>query len=78
MEGRSESDRGEDEVSSATFGDEEKTELKLDDDECQGHTAPKKRSSGGDLLIGDTTSSHLTNPGMESNTFRTCSNVLNN
>ena len=30
MEGRSESDRGGDEVYSATFGDEEKTELKLD------------------------------------------------
>ena len=33
MEGRSESDRGGDEVCSATFGDEEKTELKLDDDD---------------------------------------------
>ena len=30
MEGRTESDRGGDEVYSATFGDEEKTELKLD------------------------------------------------
>ena len=30
MEGRSESNRGGDEVYSATFGDEEKTELKLD------------------------------------------------
>ena len=30
MEGRSESDRRGDEVYSATFGDEEKTELKLD------------------------------------------------
>ena len=33
MEGRSESDRGGDEVYSATFGDEEKTDLKLDDDD---------------------------------------------
>ena len=33
MEGRSESDCGGDEVYSATFGDEEKTELKLDDDD---------------------------------------------
>ena len=30
MEGRSESDRGGDEVYSATFGDKEKNELKLD------------------------------------------------
>ena len=30
MEGRSDSDRGGDEVYSATFGDEEKIELKLD------------------------------------------------
>ena len=30
MEGRRESDRGDDEVYSATFGDEEKNELKLD------------------------------------------------
>ena len=30
MEGRSESDRGEDEVYLATFGDKEKNELKLD------------------------------------------------
>ena len=33
MERRSESGRGGDEVYLATFGDEEKTELKLDDDD---------------------------------------------
>ena len=38
MEGRCESDRGEDEVYPNTFGDEEKTELKLDDDEKIGST----------------------------------------
>ena len=33
MEKRCESDRGEDEVHAATFGDEEKNGLKLDDDD---------------------------------------------
>ena len=33
MEGRIEHDRGSDEVYPATFGDEEKTGLKLDDDD---------------------------------------------
>ena len=53
MEGRSESDRGGDEVYSATFGDEERTELKLDDDDSQlrlvGVVAEDMASCPGDL-----------------------------
>ena len=36
MEGRSESDRGGNEVYPATFGNEEETGLKLDDDDDDG------------------------------------------
>ena len=45
MEGRSESDRGGDEVYPATFGDEEKTEFKLDDDVDARKLLKERRAS---------------------------------